>query len=106
MGVIKYFYEESEQVDEEEYSGLSPAELTYLLNDRRSRSSSKTRMSGRAMLTMTARRSRSMLITTCLCASPANRELSNKRAARGFGLEALCVARWYFPRSQDVADGL
>jgi len=33
MGVIKYFYEESEQVDEEEYSGLSPAELTYLLND-------------------------------------------------------------------------
>ena len=33
MGVVKFFYEEQEQVDEEEYSGLSEAELVLLLND-------------------------------------------------------------------------
>ena len=33
MGVIKYFYEEVEEVDEEEYNGLTEAELVLLLND-------------------------------------------------------------------------
>ena len=33
MGVIKFFYEEKEQVDEEEYNGLSEDELVMLMND-------------------------------------------------------------------------
>ena len=33
MGVIKYFWEETEEVDEEEYNGLSEPELVMLLND-------------------------------------------------------------------------
>ena len=33
MGVIKFFWEEKEQVDEEEYSGLSEEELVMLMND-------------------------------------------------------------------------
>jgi len=33
MGVIKFFWEEQEQVDEEEYSGLSEDELVMLMND-------------------------------------------------------------------------
>jgi len=33
MGVIKYFYEEVEEVDEEEYNGLSEPEMVLLLND-------------------------------------------------------------------------
>ncbi len=33
MGVIKFFYETKEEVDEEEYSGLSEEELTMLMND-------------------------------------------------------------------------
>ena len=33
MGVIKYFYEEVEEVDEEEYNGLSEPEMVMLLND-------------------------------------------------------------------------
>ena len=33
MGVIKYFYEEIEEVDEEEYNGLSEPEMVLLLND-------------------------------------------------------------------------
>jgi len=33
MGVIKFFWEEREQVDEEEYSGLSEDELVMLMND-------------------------------------------------------------------------
>ena len=33
MGVIKYFYEEVEEVDEEEYFGLSEPEMVLLLND-------------------------------------------------------------------------
>lgn len=33
MGVIKFFWEEQEQVDEEEYSGLSEEELVMLMND-------------------------------------------------------------------------
>ena len=32
-GVIKFFYEEVEEVDEEEYNGLTEAELVLLLND-------------------------------------------------------------------------
>ena len=33
MGVIKFFYETKEEVDEEEYSGLSEDELVMLMND-------------------------------------------------------------------------
>jgi hypothetical protein len=33
MGVVKFFYEEKEQVDEEEYTGLSEDELVMLMND-------------------------------------------------------------------------
>jgi hypothetical protein len=33
LGVVKFFYETREEVDEEEYSGLSEEELTMLLND-------------------------------------------------------------------------
>lgn len=33
MGVIKFFYENKEEVDEEEYSGLSEDELVMLMND-------------------------------------------------------------------------
>lgn len=33
MGVIKYFWEEVDEVDEEEYNGLTEAELVLLLND-------------------------------------------------------------------------
>jgi len=33
MGVIKYFWEETEEVDEEEYNGLSEPEMVMLLND-------------------------------------------------------------------------
>ena len=33
MGVIKFFYETREEVDEEEYTGLSDEELTMLMND-------------------------------------------------------------------------
>ena len=33
MGVVKFFYEEKENVDEEEYNGLSEDELVMLMND-------------------------------------------------------------------------
>ena len=33
MGVVKFFYEEKENVDEEEYNGLSEEELVMLMND-------------------------------------------------------------------------
>ena len=33
LGVVKYFYDETEEVNEEEYNGLSEEELVLLLND-------------------------------------------------------------------------
>ena len=53
-GVIKFFYEEVEEVDEEEYFGLSEPEMVILLNDPASRSCRSPRPWCRATPTRTA----------------------------------------------------